>query len=258
MPGTLRAVPPPTAPLKELSAKPKPEKLHTERKGTKKRAKGERVDWDGMEPHYRANKLSLRELGEMFGVTAAAILKHANKVSWSRDLTDQIDARADALVNSASVNAVNDSTDLVNGKPRVMTSAVVIQATAELIANVRLAQRTRFSRAADLYTSLFIDLEQQVKERGKLTEMIAEYESEVDDAGLGKLLGKMMRDAIALPEQIKAFKDLAAIGAQLTAQEQVAYKLDKAPEGGEGSRTDLPVRFVGTKWVEQVQPEGED
>ena len=223
-----------------------------------KRAKGERVDWSGMEPHYRANRLTLRELGSMYGVTPAAILKHARKPEnaplWVRDLSEAIEARAAQLVNEA----VNKNLETVNSPERKASTAMVVNGTAEVIAAVRMGQRTRFSRATSLYTRLFEDLEAQVQERTNLTELIKRFEGEVNDEGLGKLLGKAMRDAIALPEQIKAFKDLATIGAQLTQQETVAYKLEKAPEGGEGGRTDLPVRFVETKWIEKPAEEGED
>ena len=44
------------------------------------------VDWDRIEPLYRAGVRSLKDIGSEFGVSAPGILKKAKKEGWSRDV----------------------------------------------------------------------------------------------------------------------------------------------------------------------------
>lgn len=233
--------------------------LTTERKGPRKREKGERVDWEGMESHYRANHLSLRELGEMFGVTAAAIIKHARKEvpPWQRDLTEAIDAQAEALVNAASLGLVNGGVNAeVEKRPVTPASALVISATAELIANIRLGQRDRFKQVATLAVDMFVALRDQFANRESL-ETLGDLMEKVDDNGKPDALSKLYREVTELPGAIKALKDLTEIIGKVTAMETVAYKLEKVPEGNDNSRSSLPIRFVESPMVERVDDEDE-
>lgn len=220
------------------------EPIVTERRGPTKRAKGERVDWDGMEPHYRANKLTLRELGEMYGVSNPAILKHARVHGWVRDLQDTIDAKVEDLVNRASVSKQVS-------KEQMLTTAVVVQATSELIANVRLGQRDRFKQVAGLAVEMFVALRDQFVSRESL-ETLGGLMDTVDDNGKPDALSKLYREVTELPSQIRSLRDLTDIIAKLTAMETTAYKLEKAPEGTDHTRASLPIRFVDSPPMVQL------
>lgn len=224
-----------------------------------KRKKGQRVDWEGLEPFYRGNKMSLREIGLMFDVRAPSIVKHARLQDppWTRDAEGEIHARADELVNEATAHAANSDPDSANSTPRVVSRAIVIQATADLIAQVRLGQRQRFGEVASLATDMFRALREQFDNRLDL-QTLGELMAQVTESGKPTELTKMYFDVVALPGQIKAFKDLSDIIGRLTDMETKAYKLEKAPEGGDGGRTNLPVRFVGTQWVERVEPNDDE
>ncbi len=41
-------------------------------------------DWEAIESAYRAGVLSLRDIGEKYGVTEGAIRKRAKKLGWAR------------------------------------------------------------------------------------------------------------------------------------------------------------------------------
>lgn len=59
-----------------------------------------RIEWDLIEPHYRAGIRSLKDIGKEFEVSDAAIVKHAKKVGWVRDTTarSRLKGRAQAGV----------------------------------------------------------------------------------------------------------------------------------------------------------------
>jgi len=52
------------------------------------------IEWDLIEPHYRAGIRSLKDIGKEFGVSDAAIIKRAKRDGWVRDLAAKIQAKA--------------------------------------------------------------------------------------------------------------------------------------------------------------------
>ncbi|HCS1549970.1 TPA: hypothetical protein OQM59_004263 [Shigella flexneri] len=47
-------------------------------------------DWEAIESAYRAGVLSLRDIGEKYGVTEGAIRKRAKKLDWARSGGTQV------------------------------------------------------------------------------------------------------------------------------------------------------------------------
>ncbi|MCZ5436528.1 hypothetical protein O5476_02785 [Escherichia coli] len=47
-------------------------------------------DWEAIESAYRAGVLSLRDIGEKYGVTEGAIRKRAKKLGWVRSGGTQV------------------------------------------------------------------------------------------------------------------------------------------------------------------------
>ena len=113
------------------------------------------VDWDRIEPLYRAGVRSLKDIGSEFGVSAPGILKKAKKEGWSRDLSGKIRAKAEAQVNAAAVNAS------VNAETKVRERDV-IEANAQAIANALLSHRKDIARNRGLANKLLTELEAQV------------------------------------------------------------------------------------------------
>lgn len=111
-------------------------------------------DWERVELEYRAGLLSLREIAANHGVSHVAIAKKAKKENWERDLGRKIAAKAEALVNKALVNKVVTAEKLV-------TETRLVEASAQVIADIRIGHRTDIARARTLAMKLLSELEVQ-------------------------------------------------------------------------------------------------
>ena len=56
------------------------------------------IDWEKIEPHWRAGIRTKLEISNEFGVSRAAMDKHFKKLGIERDLTAKIQAKAESLV----------------------------------------------------------------------------------------------------------------------------------------------------------------
>lgn len=111
-------------------------------------------DWERIELDYRAGVKSLREIAEGSGTSHVSISKRAKKLGWVRDLSAKIQAKADDLVNKASVN-----TPVNNASPAAERETV--EAVASTQATIRLAQRADIERCRRICMGLMVELEQQ-------------------------------------------------------------------------------------------------
>jgi len=119
-------------------------------------------NWTTIESDFRAGLLSLREIAAKDGnVSEAGIRKKAKRLSWSRDLTARIRAKAGELVRSATVRSVG--AQFATGSEAVETS--IVQQHAEVIANVELSHRRNISRARAIVSGLFAELEKSPGDR---------------------------------------------------------------------------------------------
>ena len=57
-------------------------------------------DWEAIERAYRAGLLSIREIASAHEVSHTAINKRAKRDGWERDLSEKIQAKAEALVSN--------------------------------------------------------------------------------------------------------------------------------------------------------------
>jgi hypothetical protein len=179
------------------------------------------IDWEAIERDFRAGILSLREMSKQYGVSHVAIKKRADKFGWDRDLSGKIKAKAEALVNSREVNTEVNTQSTVNER-------AVIEANAEVIAQVRISHRRDISRSRKLVIKLLEELELQTDNR-ELYEKLGEMMRREDDKGIDKL-NDLYNKVISLAGRTKTMKDLADSLKTLVALERQAYNLD----------TDLP------------------
>ena len=63
------------------------------------------VNWTAVEADYRAGLKTLRVIGAEHGISAVAVLQHAKKGQWPRDLAPAIKARAEEKLNKAALNS---------------------------------------------------------------------------------------------------------------------------------------------------------
>ena len=188
--------------------------------GTPTRARRARVDWEAVEPHYRAGIRALKDIGAEFEVSDAAIIKHARVNGWDRNLKAKIQAKADAKVSAAMVSAE------VSAQTKI-TEAVRVEVEAEVQARVRIGQRKDIQRSRTLCMTLLGELESQTGNLPGLQDL-GEMLRNPDNNGADKV-NDIYRAVISLPERTKTMKALAESLKNLVALEREAFGIDTAP-----------------------------
>jgi predicted DNA-binding protein YlxM (UPF0122 family) len=179
------------------------------------------TDWEAIESAYRAGLLSVREIASQYEVSHTAINKRAKRDGWERDLKAKIKAKADALVSKREVST-KVSTE------RAATERQLIEANAEVIANVRMEHRGDIKRARALANMLFDELEVQTTDIADL-EKLGELMYQPDDKGNDKL-NEIYQKVISLPSRVKSIKELTETLKNLVGLERQAYGIDDGVE----------------------------
>jgi replicative superfamily II helicase len=109
------------------------------------------VDWEGVERDYSAGLLTLREIGEKYGISHTAIRKKAEKEDWSKDLSAKIAKEAEKKVSKLQVS--NDVSKKASEKE-------IIEINAQALVNVKLKHRTSINRVNNLVDTLFEEIEE--------------------------------------------------------------------------------------------------
>lgn len=155
------------------------------------------VDWEAVEREYRAGIRSLKDIGAEFGVSDAGILKRAKKEEWQRDLTERIRAKAEAKVSAALVSEKVSAESNANER-------IVVEASAQVLADALLGQRRDVSRSRSIVQKLFDELEAQ----GDGLEELAML-GEALESGDEEKLAQIARKVIAFPSRVDSAKKLA-------------------------------------------------
>jgi hypothetical protein len=186
------------------------------------------TDWERIESDYRAGLLSVREIAAAQGVSHVAIAKRAKRFGWERDLQAKIKAKAEALVTTATV------TNLVTTE-RAVTDKAIIEANAEVIANVRLLHRKDIGRARALAMSLLAELEAQTNNRELLDELGEVLGGDEDNNGVSDKMLALYHAITSLPGRTKTMKDLGDTLHKLIALEREAYNIESGVESAPGN-----------------------
>lgn len=182
-------------------------------------------DWERIEQLFRAGLLSVREIASASGVSHTAINKRAKAEGWERDLKAKIKAKADSLVSKREVSTKVSTETLA-------TERGIVEANAEVIADIRMAHRTDIGRSRRLANKMLEELESLTDNR-ELFEELGELMRDPDDKGFDRrneLYGKV----ISLGGRSKTMKELAETLKNLVLLERQAYDLD-AKSGGDDS-----------------------
>lgn len=191
-----------------------------------------KVDYDRIEPHWRAGIKSPQQIAEDYtqetgiSVSRAAIIKHFAKLGIPRDLSAKIQAKADSMVAEA----------LVTGKVSTATTKrdiEVIDTNATVQANVRVSQQKKIDTSielVDLLTAQLIDV------AGQREDFEAVIEEMTDDDKSDKRRSMLMR-AISLPTHASTAANLAASLKTLVTLQREAYgiKVDQANPNDDGA-----------------------
>ncbi|MBP7546186.1 MAG: hypothetical protein KA749_11875 [Acidovorax sp.] len=184
-----------------------------------------KIDYDRIEPGWRAGLLSPHQLAALYTeetgqkVSHAAIIKHFKKSGIARDLSSKINDRANAMVTEAMV------TGKVTSKPSIPDSLIIEQGSIQ-VATVKLAHRRDIHRARNLANALLDELEKQTDPitLALLTDL-GELLRNPDDKGMDKL-NDLYHAIIALPERSKTMKVLVESLQKLVDMERTAFGMD--------------------------------
>lgn len=189
-------------------------------------------DWEAIESAYRAGALSVRELAGKYGISHQAISKRARKDGWERDLKAKVQAKADALVAKREV-AKQVATE------SAISERQLIEATAEVIATVRMEHRGDIRRARELTNTLFDELGAECADVAAL-EKLGEIMYDPDDKGRDRL-NEIYQKVISLPSRVKSMKDLSDSLKTLIGLEREAYSIESKAEAKETTHNVMPV-----------------
>lgn len=173
-------------------------------------------DWEAIESAYRAGLMSVREIASQHGISHTAINKQAKKEGWERDLKAKIKAKADALVSKREVSK-QVSTE------KAVSERQLIEASAEIIANVRMEHRGDIRRAREITNALFDELGAECADIEALRKL-GELMLQPDENGRDRL-NEVYQSIIALPERVKAVKALSDAMKNLIGLERQAYDI---------------------------------
>lgn len=178
-------------------------------------------DWEAIESAYRAGLMSLREIASQHSISEGAIRKRAKRDDWSRDLAAKVKERADDLVRKQEVRKKVRTES-------ALSERVLIEATAEVIACVRMEHRGDIKRARQITNALFDELGAECADVASL-EKLGEMMFSPDDKGHDRL-NEIYHKVISMPERVKSVKALSDALKNLIGLERQAYDID-GPEG---------------------------
>lgn len=213
------------------------------------------IDWFTIEGEYRAGLKSVRLIAREQGVSHVALIKKAELLGWSRDLTAKIAAEAAArlqvdaakeaakAVTSAANSAVTTDTKNQLPKSKVVTpvhkvsESEIVDANAERQFQVLKCQRTDISAHRDLANKLLAELMATTTDIG-LFEQLGELldESGANEKGIWveDKLNKIYRAVISLGGRVDASKKLGDTLATLIKLEREAYGIKADGDGATG------------------------
>lgn len=183
-------------------------------------------DWERIEVDYRAGLLSVREIAAAQGVSHTAIQKRAKTQGWERDLKARIKAKADSLVAKREV-----ASQVATKK--AATEQQVVDANAQVIADIRISHRTDIARSRALTMSLLAELEQQT-DNLELFEDLGELMRNPDEKGTDRL-NDLYHKVISLGSRTSTMKQLSDSLKTLIGLEREAYGLGDS--GGDDEKT---------------------
>lgn len=190
-------------------------------------------DWERIEADYRAGLLSVREIAAANGVSHVAIGKRAKRDGWERDLDAKIKAKAEALVTKAEVTKEVTSEQAV-------TERRIVEANAQVIAEVRVSHRRDIARARSLAMKLLDELEVQTDSVDLLEQLETALAGEDGPDGLTRVFQRVTSTA----GRIDSAKKLAEAMKVLVSMEREAYGIVDAAKVEHTGKDGGPVEVV--------------
>lgn len=177
-------------------------------------------DWEMIEQSYRTGLMSIREMAHLAGVTEGAIRKRAKSRGWERDVSAKITAKADALVRRQEVRTQVRT-------EKAVSERVLIEASAQVIADVRMSHRGDIRRARSLTMTLLSELEATTIDH-ELFAQLGELLRDEDERGQDKR-NDLYQKVIGMSSRVSSMKSLAEALKTLVGLEREAYGMTAEP-----------------------------
>lgn len=177
------------------------------------------VDWEAIEKEYRAGIRSVRDIGAEHGVSHVGINKRAKREGWVRNLAAKIRAKAESLVTR----------DVVTSSVTMETEREIIEANANMQANVIRTHRKDITRYRSLCEKLLQEIELQTGEI--LTfEQLGELMYAPNDKGVDKR-NELYVKTISTASRVDSVKKMVDTLKTLIGLERQAFGLSDTAEG---------------------------
>lgn len=209
-------------------------------------AKGRRVDWDAVERDYRTGKFTLREMGDKYGVTHAAIGQKARKMGWTADLSKAIKQATNAkLIAEVVSKEVSSATQSVSN---------TVLAVAEINKQIILGHRTGLNRLSALKEKLLMQIEQAANDMPNLSDVI-EMARSPDEHGKDRL-NDALRKAMSRSTLADDLKTLTDVDEKVRRGEREAFRLneEESPESELAAMSDDDLDARTEKLLERHRP----
>ena len=201
-------------------------------------AERKKIDWEKIELDYRAGLKTLRQIADEHGISHVAINKKAKAEEWSRDLSAKIQKKAQDLVTK---NLVTKEVT----KEKVVTERQIIDANANVVANVDIRQRKDVARYQDLMNKLFDELDTISGQDN--ADALEQLSVMIENEGLASEDALIQFKRISsLGSRVKVAKDLGDTIAKLIPLERTIYKMDKEVEERKDPLGDLLKSLTNT------------
>lgn len=202
------------------------------------------TDWEAIEAAFRANVLSLREIGREHGVSDTAIRKRAKADGWVRDLAQKVKERTkDKLVRSLGSQEGSR-------EQRARTDEEVVEEASATQASVVQLHRRDIAAGRKLVSVLFGELMESTERRHDIEEAIDEDVENDAPSTKAKRKAAMLK-AVSLPSRAGAALSLAGAMKHLVFLERQAFSIESGADDG-----DAPAS-VKVKVVDASEPDAD-
>lgn len=199
------------------------------------------VDWERIEAEYRAGILSLRQIALLHpGVSHVTIGSRAKKLGWKRDLKKRIEAKTAELLNKAALTPALNNPSTVSKA----TEDEVVDANAQVRADVVMRHRTTIKRGHGLVESLFAELEYQTEHPETYERLLEAVSEDMNVAGKNQLRQAFSR-AMAVGNRISGTARLTEGLKNLVGLERQAWGLDEPEKPTEDLRNLSDAELMG-------------
>lgn len=190
-------------------------------------------DWEKIEREYRLGKMTMRGMGDKFGVAVSTIQRRADKEGWTRDLSEKVKLETKARVSAAVVK--NAHKTLTERSQKDLNSVEV-----EAISNaLMIAEHEKVgTKSRELFERIIDRITEQVGATPTI-EQLAKMVAAEDPLALPAL-----RKVLSLPSYVDSAKKATEGAAKAVEIERKARNLDDADPNPDEPITVIERRII--------------